>query len=84
MYYYHILNRDVETINLITTIHSALGHPPPQNLFSPNEAVEEFLPHLHAQEKCDICGECSGDGVVINPVYSARGPRSLTMRNKSG
>jgi hypothetical protein len=42
---------DVETINLITTIHSALGNPPQQNSLSPNKAAEEFLPHLRAQEK---------------------------------
>ncbi len=61
-YYYHISNRDVDRINLITTIHSALGNPPLQNSFSPNKAIEEFLPHLCAQEKRDISGECSGDG----------------------
>jgi hypothetical protein len=83
LYYYHILNRDVEMISLINTIHSALGRPPPQNSSSPNEAIKEILPHLHPRKSTAFV-ENALVMVGINPEYSARGPRSLAMWDNSG
>ena len=38
----------------------------------PNEPVEEFLTHLHAQEKCRVRGESPRDGGYQSRVQSQR------------